>query len=433
MLWHLLKEALRSLRRDAWLTMLMIGGLGFGVGVFLTATTCRVLQERDPLPGADALFHVEIAQGDYFAAFGARGSSWVYANYPNVAHSYGHAADLLRLDGAPALAATFAATGAVRTERGSEEARVQFATAALFPFFRKRLIEGRAWSSEEEHLEVAVLDAPVADRLFPGRSAIGESVTIAGKTLRVIGIQDYDPAAVHTWDFSWLPAPAIYVPLATFPALRLRPLFLFGRGGGSRSFEGFERSQDTFVHVWADLPAPRAQAAFQSQLDRYAASAIPRGRDPRYPQVTLRPHPAWHRAIAGVHMGFILFEVIGAMSLLGSTMTLMRLLMAKFQARAQETAIRRSLGATRSRVLLGHLLEACLVGLSGGLLGCLLATAALLALNLLMPHLPVRFALDATSAPLGIGAALLAGLIAASYPAWQVGRVPPATVMRRAG
>lgn len=432
MLWHLLKEALRSLRRDAWLAIMMIIGLGFGVGVFLTATTCRVLQERDPLPGADTLFHVEIAQGDYFAAFGSKEASWVYANFPNVSHSYRRAADLLRLD-APALAATFAAAGAVMTERGAEETRVQFATAALFPLFRKQLIEGRAWSSEEEDLKVAVLDAPVAAQLFPGRSPIGETVILAGEALRVIGVQAYDPSAVHTWDFSWLPAPAIYVPLATFATLRLRPIFLFGRGSGTESFEGFERSQDTFVHVWADLPTPAARGLFRDQLDRYAASAIPQGPDPRYPKITLRSHPEWHRAIGGVHMGFILFELIGVMSLLASTMTLMRLLMAKFQARAQETAIRRSLGATRSQVLLGHLLEAGLVGLSGGLLGCLLAAGALKAMNVLMAQMSVRFALDATSVPLGIGAALLAGLLAASYPAWQVGRVPPATVLRRAG
>ncbi len=117
--------------------------------------------------------------------------------------------------------------------------------------------------------------------------------------------------------------------------------------------------------------------------------------------------------------------------LVTSGLNLVRLLMGKFTRRAPELGMQRALGARRRALRLQLLLEAAMVGAIAGVAGVLLASG-------MMPFAvhSVRFTeslpwLGAGDALTAILVAIGAALLAAAYPAWQLGRGSPASQLRR--
>jgi putative ABC transport system permease protein len=112
------------------------------------------------------------------------------------------------------------------------------------------------------------------------------------------------------------------------------------------------------------------------------------------------------------------------------------LLMARASARAQETAVRAALGASRARLARQGLIEGLLLGALGGVGGAALATALLRALPLFAADaLPPgsRVALDLRTLVFAGAAALAAGLLAGAGPAAAAAASLPARALRSAG
>jgi putative ABC transport system permease protein len=106
------------------------------------------------------------------------------------------------------------------------------------------------------------------------------------------------------------------------------------------------------------------------------------------------------------------------------------LLLAKFLRRSGEIGVRRALGASRREILTQFLVEAGVVGLTGGLLGLGLALAGLWAVR----QQPASYADLAHLDPLMLAStfalALLAGLLAGVLPAWHACRISPAIQLK---
>jgi putative ABC transport system permease protein len=113
------------------------------------------------------------------------------------------------------------------------------------------------------------------------------------------------------------------------------------------------------------------------------------------------------------------------------------LLLAKFLNNAPMTGVRRALGASRRQVFLQHLVEVGVVSSIGAALGLALGAVLLVGLRALYTLDPTDSAgtqaiahVDMTSVVAALMLAFLATLAAGLYPAWRIGRIPPATYLK---
>ena len=92
--------------------------------------------------------------------------------------------------------------------------------------------------------------------------------------------------------------------------------------------------------------------------------------------------------------------------------------------------MRRALGATRGAIFTQFLVEACTLGVAGGLLGILLAVGGLW----LVRQSPAEYAalarMDWSMLALTLALSLLASLAAGLLPAWHAARVTPARYLK---
>lgn len=133
-----------------------------------------------------------------------------------------------------------------------------------------------------------------------------------------------------------------------------------------------------------------------------------------------------------VILGNLLGGILGIAAILGATNTML----ASVGSRTREVGVLRSLGFGRFAILIAFLTEAVLIGLAGGVIGCLLV----LPLNGIetgttnfQTFTEVAFGFRITPRVLGtaIVFSLVLGLLGGTLPAWRAARMKPTEALRR--
>jgi putative ABC transport system permease protein len=106
------------------------------------------------------------------------------------------------------------------------------------------------------------------------------------------------------------------------------------------------------------------------------------------------------------------------------------LLLTKFVGKKGETSLRRALGASRNAIFKQQIVEVGVIGLSGGLIGLLLAMAGLQGIQMLYDSPAGLVKLDWVMMLTAIGIAITSSIIAGLYPAWRVCKIPPAAQLK---
>jgi putative ABC transport system permease protein len=179
-----------------------------------------------------------------------------------------------------------------------------------------------------------------------------------------------------------------------------------------------------------ELDTPAAAAAYRDYLVSYSEQQRAAGRFERPTSVRLRNVMEWLEFKRVVPSDVRLQTWLAFGFLVVCLVNTVGLLLAKFLRRSGEIGVRRALGASRREILTQFLVEAGVVGLTGGLLGLGLALAGLWAVR----QQPASYADLAHLDPLMLAStfalALLAGLLAGVLPAWHACRISPAIQLK---
>ncbi|OOG66440.1 ABC transporter ATP-binding protein [Rhodanobacter sp. B04] len=430
---YYLDLALRSLRRNRALTMLMVLAIALGIGASMTTLTVLHVLSGDPLPGKSAqLYYPQVDPQD------------IKGMYP----SKEPPDQLTLIDGLNLLHAARADHQALMTggsvplqpEQSSLDpfyVEARYTTADFFSMFDAPFLYGHGWTEADGEAKAreVVIAKSLNDKLFAGANSVGRTLRMAGTSFRVVGVLDSWQPNPHFYDLntgSYAYGEQVFLPLQTMLELRLDrggSTDCWGNGGGGVG--SILPSDDcVWLQFWVQLDSPAKAAAYKEFLAHYSQDQKALGRFQRAPNVRLRSVMQWLdyqmvvpddvRLQNGLAFGFLLVCLVNTVGLM----------LAKFMRRAAELGVRRALGASRRALFAQLLIESGVVGLVGGIGGLLLAMFGLWLVRqrpsdyAALAHLDLSMLF--TTFVLAVCATLLAGLL----PAWRACQIAPALQLK---
>ena len=266
--------------------------------------------------------------------------------------------------------------------------------------------DGRMYSETESDAaqQVTVLGSDVAQALFPGRSAVGQSVVVKGQPFRVIGVLAKQGSFLGIFSFD----DQMLMPLGAY-----RKYFGIRNGNPeiqvkikdkTRVAEARDELTGAMRRVRAQMPgesdnfAINTQDAFKEKLD-----PIKRG-----------------IALAGLFVtGLALF--VGAIGIMNITFVSVR-------ERTKEIGTRKALGARRMTIRLQFLIEAVSICVVGGVIGLAFTFLTCLGVKNAFPAFPLEFSVGLVVISMLVSVAT--GILSGYLPAASASKLDPVVALR---
>lgn len=434
--------ALKDLLGTPGLTALMVLAIGLGIGVCVTILTVYHAVSSNPIWWKnDQLYTVTM---DSWAA--ERPAVPERPLLPPSQLTYLDATRLFASD-IPARKVVMhpvnaVVNGGVR-EGQPVQAKTRITSADFFPMFEVPFQYGGGWNAQADAgpEPVIVLSRALNEKLFAGKSGVGQSIRWSGHEFRVIGVLgDWHPLPkfydLNTGPFDE-PEEA-YIPWGWSPALELRT------SGSVRcwkfdpvdTYQQLTASDCVWVQMWVELPDAQSRDSMQTLIDSYWEQQRTAGRFQRPRNNRLTNVGQWLQDQEVVQNDNRLLVRLAFVFLVVCLINTAGLLLAKFLSGANDSGIRRALGASRQQIFIQHLVEAGMLASAGCIAGLLLSALGLWGLRALytvegstggysgLAHFDV--ATVTWALVLAVVTTLLAGL----YPAWRIGRVPPTVYLK---
>lgn len=266
--------------------------------------------------------------------------------------------------------------------------------------------EGRLFTETEaaSGRQVCVLGLDVAEALFPGRSALDQSVLIHGQPFTVVGVLAKQGSFLGLFSMDT----QAFMPLRAY----MKHIGIGNRGtelrvkvrDKTRLDDATEELIGAMRRVRGQLPGERdnfsvnQQQAFKQQLDPIKSGI----------------------AMAGLFItGLSLF--VGAIGIMNITFV-------SVKERTKEIGTRKALGARRRTILLQFLIEAVSICLIGGLVGLTLAFGLTFLIQSAMPSLPVDFSVSLVVVSMVVS--IVTGIVSGFAPAMGASRLDPVVALR---
>lgn len=289
--------------------------------------------------------------------------------------------------------------------RSYEGASLVAATASLASIRDLSIGAGRFFSRVEADRAalVTVIGATIAEELFPGIDPLGQTMRIAGRGFRVIGLQERQGniGGVSLDRNVWIPLRAgerLFGPPET--------LQLLARPATGDNATAVQRAED---QAHASMRARRQlQPDEEDNFDMLAPAAA------RGFVLTLSER-------AGMAAG-----PISAMALLAAIVVVANTILVSVAQRTRDIGIRRAVGASRTQMMAEVLAESLLIGATGGVIGI----GFVFLIVSLAKGSGLDLELTASTAALSLLAAATSGMIAGWYPARLATRIDVVDALR---
>jgi putative ABC transport system permease protein len=278
-------------------------------------------------------------------------------------------------------------------------------TTPQWPTVRARSTDtGRFFSQSEvgAAAPVAVLGSTTAQQLFGARSPVGETLSVGGVQLTVIGELNTAGSTVGGDQDD-----QVVIPATTFAddfssgGTSVSSIYLQAAGQQDLSAAYQETNNAMLTSHGVTAASADFQVSSQASLVQTATSTA--------------------RTLT------VLLGGIAAISLLVGGIGVMNIMLVSVTERVREIGLRKALGATPRVILRQFLTEASLLGLVGGVLGVGLGIAGALTLPQLLGQ-PV--VLSAAAALGALAVSLVIGIAAGVYPANRAARLAPIDALR---
>jgi len=432
---YYLKLGWLSIRRNPFLSALMIAAIAVGIGASMTIITVNHVMSGNPIPQkSDQLFYVQV-------------DSWDPNKYdedefePSDQVTYLDAMALMKADKAYRQVASNRST-LVLEPQGEGERPFSVSTrntwADFFPMFELPFIYGSGWDdSADDNLEkVVVLSKEINEQVFGGEDSVGRSMRLNGMDFQVVGVMD-----------EYLPVPRFYdvttgafdEPAEIFIPFNIGVEYQLPRNGNTScwkspdgdGFEAFLNSECVWIQFWAELRSDEEKQDYMAFLNAYAEQQKELGRFPRPIDNRLSDVMEWMEDQEVVEDDAQVMLGLSLLFLLVCLLNTIGLLLAKFLGKSADISLRRALGASRTNLFVQHMIESGLIGLGGGIFGLGLTWLGLRGIEMLFgDFLKNLVTLDWVMIMTAIGLAIVSALLAGLYPTWRACRIAPASQLK---
>jgi putative ABC transport system permease protein len=441
---YYMRLALKSFRRNPGLTALMVGAIALGIAICVMTMTVFHAMSGNPIWWkGDRLYAVTMDNWDPNDVYDPL--------HPSLAPpmlTYKDAKYLAQSNIPERKVIMFKANSIVTggtAEKRPHRVISRTTTADFFAMLDVPFEYGSGWTAaaDEAPEPVIVISHKENQILFGGGNSTGRNITWNNQQFRIIGVlKEWSPQPkfydLNNGPFD-VPEDA-YVPFGWGQSLELLS------AGSSNcwkpepldTYKDMLSSDCVWIEMWAELPDARSRERFQAFMDGYWADQHAAGRFPRPRKNQLTPVGQWlidqgvvgndNRVLVGLSFAFLAVCLINTVGLL----------LAKFLNGAAITGVRRALGASRRQIFQQHLVEVGVLASVGAVLGLAFGAVGLWLVHSL--YASARFGerggfqelthFDSSSVIWAVILAIVATLVAGLYPAWRIGRMPPAVYLK---
>jgi len=428
------KLGVRSLRRNRFLTALMVLTLAVGVAASVSTLTILHVMSGDPIPGKSTRLLVPQLDNGPLAG-------WNPGDDPDdMQMSYQDAVNLLNSGQGERRTALYGVAVPLEPPRKDMPAFMASGMAPtrdFFAMFDVPFLHGQAWTEADDArgADVVVLGRAMAEKLFGDANPVGQRLRMMGAPFTVVGVAD-----------AWNPRPRYYkvqggdnfgdaddffIPFSS--SIRHKTDHNGGMScstGREPGFAGLLASECTWIQFWFETRAASGRGELQAFLDNYAGEQRKLGRLKRNAPTRLYDVMEWMEKLKIVGNDSKLSVWLAFGFLVLCLVNTIGLLLAKFSVRASEIGVRRALGASRREIFHQFLIETGVVGLAGGVLGLALAFGALGLIGMESSQMAAMARMDWQMLGLTFVLSVMAALVAGLLPTWRACQVTPAIQLK---
>ncbi len=431
---YYLKLGVRSLRRNPFLTILMVLTLAVGVAASMSTLTILHMMSSDPIPQkSDRLFMALVDNGPLDGYTPGEEPDDVQASYQDAMNFLKSGQGVRRT----ALYGIAVPAEPPRREIPPFTMSGIAPTRDFFAMFDVPFLHGQPWSEADDArgADVVVLGRAMAEKLFGNADPVGQRLNLMGFPFTVVGVADKWRMLPRIYQLSggstYGTEEEMFIPLAS--AIRHETDHNGGMNCTSSLGPGFAArlaSECTWITPWFEMASAGDRRDLQSWLDNYGDEQRKLGRLKRHAKNLVFDIPEWMEFthIVGKDSKLQTWLAFGFLVL--CLVNTVGLLLAKFSVRASEIGVRRALGASRAEIFRQFLVETAVVGLVGGVLGLLLSFGALALIGMTSKSMANLAKMDwqmlGLTFLISVGAAIVAGLL----PTWRACQVTPAIQLK---